>query len=118
VKGITVVNWPLVRLLISYFGNLYVRLVTGMPVRDTTGGFKCWRRSALVAIDPERVRSNGYSFQIETTYRTWTRGLRIREVPIIFVDRQRGESKMSKRIGLEALWMVWWMKLAHVLGRL
>jgi dolichol-phosphate mannosyltransferase len=118
VNGITVVNWPLARLLISYFGNLYVRLVTGMPVRDTTGGFKCWRRSALVAIDPDRVRSNGYSFQIETTYRTWTRGLRIREVPIIFADRQRGESKMSKRIGLEALWVVWWMKLAHLLGRL
>jgi dolichol-phosphate mannosyltransferase len=118
VNGITVVNWPLGRLLISYFGNAYVRAVTGMPVRDTTGGFKCWRSSALLAIDPDEVRSNGYSFQIETTYRTWTRGLRIREVPIIFADRQRGESKMSKRIGLEALWMVWWLKLAHALGRL
>jgi dolichol-phosphate mannosyltransferase len=118
VHGITVVNWPIERLLISYFGNAYVRLVTGMPVRDATGGFKCWRRSALVAIEPDRVRSNGYSFQVETTYRTWTRGLRIREVPIIFIDRQRGESKMSKRIGLEALWMVWWLKLAHATGRL
>ena len=118
VNGITVVNWPLGRLLISYLGNAYVRMVTRMPVFDTTGGFKCWRRSALLAIDPNQVRSNGYSFQIETTYRTWTRGLRIREVPIIFTDRQRGESKMSKRIGLEALWMVWWLKLAHALGRL
>ncbi len=118
VQGITVVNWPLVRLLISYFGNAYVRIVTGMPVHDATGGFKCWRRSALVAIDAERVRSNGYAFQIETTYRTWKRGLRIVEVPIIFTDRQRGESKLSKRIGLEALWVVWWLRIAHAMGRL
>jgi dolichol-phosphate mannosyltransferase len=118
VNGITVVNWPLGRLLISYLGNAYVRLVTRLPVHDTTGGFKCWRRSALLAIDPSRVRSNGYSFQIETTYRSWTRGLRIREVPIIFTDRQRGDSKMSKRIGLEALWMVWWLRLARAFGRL
>lgn len=117
-NGITVVNWPMGRLLLSYFGNAYVRLVTGMSIRDATGGFKCWRRAALAAIQPERVRSNGYSFQIETTYRSWTRGLRIREVPIIFMDRERGESKMSKRIGLEALWIVWWLKLAHWLGRL
>jgi dolichol-phosphate mannosyltransferase len=117
-KGITVVNWPIERLLISYFGNAYARAVTGLPVRDVTGGFKCWRRSALLAIDPERVRSNGYSFQIETTYRTWTRGLRIHEVPIIFMDREHGESKLSKRIGLEALWVVWWLRLARAMGRL
>jgi dolichol-phosphate mannosyltransferase len=116
--GITVVNWPIERLLISYFGNWYVRKVTGLPVRDATGGFKCWRREALRAITPERVRSNGYAFQIETTYRVWTRGLRIREVPIVFMDRSVGESKMSKRIGLEALWIVWWLRLAHALGRL
>jgi len=118
VRGITVVNWPIARLLISYFGNWYVRAVTGMPVRDATGGFKCWRRDALRAIAPERVRSNGYAFQIETTYRVWARGLSIREVPIVFVDRVAGESKMSKRIGLEALWIVWWLKLRHWLGRL
>jgi dolichol-phosphate mannosyltransferase len=116
--GITVVNWPIERLLISYFGNWYVRKVTGLPVRDATGGFKCWRREALRAITPERVRSNGYAFQIETTYRVWCRGLRIREVPIVFMDRVTGESKMSKRIGLEALWIVWWLRLAHALGRL
>ncbi len=116
--GITVVNWPIERLLLSYFGNWYVRKVTGMPVRDATGGFKCWRRSALTAIHPERVRSNGYSFQIETTFRAWKRGFRFREVPIIFMDREVGESKMSKRIGMEALWIVWWLKLAHRLGRL
>ena len=116
--GITVVNWPMDRLLLSYFGNAYVRIVTGMPIRDATSGFKCWRRAALLAVEPERVRSNGYSFQIETTYRAWTRAHRIREVPIIFMDRVRGESKMSKRIGLEALWICWWLRLAHRLGRL
>ena len=105
-------------MLLSYFGNWYARKVTGMPVRDTTGGFKCWRREALLAIQPERVRSNGYAFQIETTYRAWKRGLRIRELPIIFMDRELGESKMSKRIGLEALWIVWWLRVAHRLGRL
>lgn len=116
--GITVVNWPIERLLLSYFGNWYVRQVLRLPVRDATGGFKCWRREALAAIHPERVRSNGYSFQIETTYRAWRRGLRIREVPIIFMDRESGESKMSKRIGLEALWMVLWLRAAAALGRL
>jgi dolichol-phosphate mannosyltransferase len=116
--GITVVNWPIERLLLSYFGNAYVRAVLGIQVRDATGGFKCWRRDALTAIHPERVRSNGYSFQIETTFRALKRGFRIREVPIIFMDREIGESKMSKRIGLEALWIVWWMKLAHWFGRL
>jgi len=117
-RGITVVHWPMARLLLSYFGNRYVRLVTGLPVHDTTGGFKCWRRAALLAIQPDRVRSNGYSFQIETTYRAWKRGQRICEVPIIFMDREVGESKMSKRIGLEALWIVWWLRLMHRLGRL
>ncbi len=117
-NGITVVNWPIERLLISYFGNWYVRRVLGLPVRDATGGFKCWRRDALATIRPERVRSNGYAFQIETTYRAWRRGLSIREVPIIFMDRVAGESKMSRRIGFEALWIVWWLKLAGRFGRL
>jgi dolichol-phosphate mannosyltransferase len=116
--GITVVNWPIERLLLSYFGNAYVRAVLRLPVRDATGGFKCWRREALIAIHPERVRSNGYSFQVETSFRAWKRGFRLREVPIIFMDREVGESKMSKRIGMEALWIVWWLKLAHRLGRL
>jgi len=118
VHGITVVNWPIERLLLSYFGNWYVRRVTGLPVRDATGGFKCWRRETLAAIHPERVRSNGYAFQIETTYRAWRRGSSIHEIPILFVDRVTGESKMSRRIGLEALWVVWWLRLAHRLGRL
>ncbi len=117
-NGITVVNWPMDRLLLSYFGNAYVRRITGLPVRDTTGGFKCWRREALEAIDVANVRSNGYAFQIETTYRLWRKGLRIREMPIIFMDRTVGESKMTKRISIEALWIVWWLKLQELRGKL
>jgi dolichol-phosphate mannosyltransferase len=116
--GITVVRWPIERLLISYFGNYYVRKLTGLPVRDTTGGFKCWRRRALLAIDLDQVRSNGYSFQIEMTYRAWCKNMRILEVPIIFMDREVGTSKMSKRIGLEALWIVWELKARRALGKL
>jgi dolichol-phosphate mannosyltransferase len=116
--GITVVRWPIERLLISYFGNFYVRRITGLPVRDTTGGFKCWRREALAAIDLGKVRSNGYSFQIEMTYRAWCKGFRIREIPIIFMDREIGTSKMSKKIGLEALWIVWELKVRRGLGML
>ena len=117
-NGITVVNWPIERLLISYFGNWYVRKVLRLKVRDATGGFKCWRRRALEGIQPDRVRSNGYAFQIEATFRAWKRGFSIREVPIIFMDREHGDSKMSRRIGLEALWIVWWLKLMSLMGRL
>jgi dolichol-phosphate mannosyltransferase len=117
-KGITVVNWPIERLLISYFGNWYVRRVTGLPIRDATGGFKCWTRSALEQMDLSRVRSNGYAFQIEMTYRAWRRGLRITEIPIIFMDREVGDSKMNMRISLEALWIVWWLRMASLLRRL
>lgn len=116
-NGITVVNWPMDRLLLSYFGNAYVRRVTGLPVRDTTGGFKCWRREALEAIDFTSVRSNGYAFQIETTYRLWRKRMRIREVPIIFMERTMGDSKMTKRISIEALWIVWWLKLQAARGK-
>ena len=116
--GITVVRWPMERLLLSYFGNYYVRKLTRLPVRDTTGGFKCWRRETLEAIDLDQVRSNGYSFQIEMTYRAWCKGARILEVPIIFMDREVGVSKMSKRIGLEALWIVWELKFRRAFGRL
>lgn len=117
-RGITVVDWPIERLLLSYFGNWYVRRVTGLPTRDTTGGFKCWRRSALEAVNVPAVRSNGYAFQIEMTYRAWRRGLRIREIPIIFMDRTVGDSKMTKRISLEALWIAWYLRAAHLFGRL
>ncbi len=117
-NGITVVNWPIERLLLSYFGNAYIRAITRLPIRDTTGGFKCWRREALQAIDLGSVRSNGYAFQIEMTYRLWKKGMRIREVPIIFMDRTVGDSKMSKRISIEALWIVWWLKMQDLRGRL
>lgn len=118
IHGITVVNWPIERLLLSYFGNAYARRVTGMPVRDITGGFKCWKRSALESVDLDRVRSNGYAFQIEMTYRLWRKGSRIKELPIIFADRTIGESKMSKRISIEAFWIVWWLKLQDRRGKL
>jgi dolichol-phosphate mannosyltransferase len=118
IRGITVVNWPIERLLLSYFGNWYARRVTGLPIRDATGGFKCWRREALQGIALDRVRSNGYAFQIEMSFRAWRRGFRIAEVPIVFVDRDTGESKMNKRIGLEALWICWWLKIAALVGKL
>ncbi|HEY9230087.1 MAG TPA: polyprenol monophosphomannose synthase [Gemmatimonadaceae bacterium] len=111
---VTVVNWPIARLLLSYFANVYARAVTGLPVWDTTGGFKCFRRRVLEAIDLSKVRSNGYAFQIEMSYRAWKKGFRIVEIPIVFVDRTEGQSKMSKAIMREAIWMVWrlrWMGL-------
>ena len=119
VDGITVVNWPMLRLMLSYFGNLYARRVLGgMPVMDATGGFKCWRRSALEAITLTDVRANGYCFQIETTFRAWRAGLRIKETPIIFVDRRLGTSKMHMSIALEALMIVWWLRLQSITGRI
>jgi dolichol-phosphate mannosyltransferase len=118
IHGITVVNWPIERILISYFGNAYTRAVTGLRVRDTTGGFRCMRRSAIEAIDFERIRSNGYAFQIEMNYRFQVHGARVKEIEFFFLDRKRGTSKLTLRIALEALWMVWWLRLAHWLGRL
>jgi len=105
--GVTVVNWPLRRLVLSVGANLYARLVTGLPVKDCTGGFKCFRRQVLEAVPLDRIRSDGYSFQIEVTWHAWKRGFRIREIPIVFVDRRIGVSKMSKKIIWEACWLVW-----------
>ena len=116
--GVNVVNWPLSRLLISYFANVYSRLVTGVPVRDATGGFKCFRREVLEAIDLTSIKSSGYIFQIEMTMRAHIRGFRIREVPIIFYDRTKGASKMSFEIAREAVWMVWKLRLLKLFGRL
>ncbi len=104
---VTVVNWPIARLILSYFANVYARAVTGLPVWDATGGFKCFRRGVLEAIDLSKVRSNGYAFQIEMSFRAWKRGFRIVEIPIVFVDRTEGQSKMSNTIVREAVWMVW-----------
>ncbi len=115
---VTVINWPIGRLLLSYFANVYARLVTGLPVADATGGYKCFRRKVLESIDLDRVESEGYAFQIEMSLRAWRRGFRIGEIPIVFVDRTLGESKMSKRIVLEAVWKVWKLRLLDLFGRL
>lgn len=106
-NGIRVINWPLSRLMLSMFAGLYVRVITGMPFTDPTGGFKCFRRRALQAIELAAVRSNGYSFQIELTHKIWRQGMRVSEVPIIFTDRFQGSSKMSRAIVHEAVFMVW-----------
>ena len=106
-RGIRITNWPLSRLLLSMGGAVYVRLITGMRFTDPTGGFKCFRRRVLESIDLTAVRSNGYSFQIEMTHYAWMRGFRIVEIPITFVDRRAGYSKMNHRIFREALWLVW-----------
>jgi len=113
---VTVVNWPITRLILSYSANLYARAVTGLPVWDATGGFKCFRRSVLEAIDLSRVRSNGYAFQIEMSYRAWKRDFRIVEIPIVFVDRTEGTSKMSRSIVREAIWMVWRLRWWAIRG--
>ena len=116
--GVTVVNWPLSRLILSYAANVYSRVITGMRVKDLTGGFKCFRRRVLEAIDWERVKSDGYGFQIEINFKAWRKGFRIKEIPILFVDRKAGESKMSRRIVWEAAWMVWRLRLLDLIGAL
>jgi dolichol-phosphate mannosyltransferase len=115
---ITVVNWPMSRLLLSYFGSWYARSITGVPVRDLTGGYNCWKRSVLEAIDLSAVTSNGYMFQIELKYRAWRKGFKLIEVPIVFTERREGTSKMSKKIVREAVWKVWKLKMLDVLGRM
>jgi dolichol-phosphate mannosyltransferase len=117
-NGITVVNWPIERILISYYGNWYARKVTGLSIRDTTGGFRCIRRDVLERIGFERIKADGYAFQIELNYRFVKHGARIKEIPFLFLDRTRGTSKLTLRIGLEALWIVWWLRIADRLGRL
>ncbi len=116
--GVTVVNWPLNRLILSYGANLYTRIITGLPLKDATGGFKCFRREVLEALDLSRVRSDGYGFQIEINFKAWRKGFRIREIPILFVDRRAGESKMNQRIVWEAAWMVWRLRVLDLLGAL
>ena len=115
---VTVINWPMSRLLLSYGANIYARVITGLRVCDATGGFKCFRRKVLEAIDLDAVHSNGYSFQIEMSFRAHRKGFRIKEIPIVFTDRTEGQSKMSGRIIREAIWMVWRLRLKAILGRL
>jgi len=118
ITGVNVVNWPLKRLLLSMFASYYTRSITGLPLRDCTAGFKCFRREVLETIELDRIQSDGYSFQIEMNFRAWVKGFRILEIPIIFVDRAAGTSKMSKRILREAIWMVWKLKWLKVFNKL
>jgi dolichol-phosphate mannosyltransferase len=115
---VTVVNWPIGRLLLSYYANVYARIVTGLPLWDATGGFKAFRRNVLETISLDRVESEGYAFQIEMSMRAWKKGFGIGEIPIVFVDRTLGESKMSKRIIREAIWRVWKLRFQSMTGKL
>ena len=117
-NGVTVVNWPLTRLILSYGANLYTRIITQMRVKDATGGFKCFRRETLEQIDLSRVNSDGYGFQIEMNYKVWCLGLRVKEIPILFVDRRVGISKMNRRIIWEAMGLVWKLRWNRLTGRL
>ena len=118
-KGrVTVVNWPMARLILSYAANIYARAVTGLRIDDATAGFKCFRRNVLEAIDLNAVKSNGYAFQIEIHFRVWKKGFRIVEIPIVFHDRTEGKSKMSKKIVREAVWMVWRLRWLSLIGKI
>ena len=111
--GVSVVNWPISRLLLSYFANIYARTVTGVPIMDLTGGFKCFRREVLESINLDTIMSDGYAFQIEMNYRAYKKGFRITEIPIIFIERRAGSSKMSKKIVWEAFWLVWKLRFGR-----
>jgi dolichol-phosphate mannosyltransferase len=117
-NGVRVINWPISRLILSYAANLYTRAITRMPVRDATAGFKCFRREVLEAIDLSKVKSNGYAFQIEMSFKAWCKGFKLYEHPIIFADRTSGVSKMSKNIVSEAAIRVWKLKIRQILGKL
>ncbi|MCW9708600.1 polyprenol monophosphomannose synthase [Fodinibius salsisoli] len=117
-NGISIINWPLSRLILSYSANLYARFITGLPIFDTTAGFKCIHRKVLETISVESIRSNGYAFQIELHYRAWKAGFNLKEVAIIFREREEGVSKMSKGIMWEAAWRVWSLKIQSILGML
>jgi dolichol-phosphate mannosyltransferase len=118
INGVNVINWPMRRLLLSSFANLYTRIITGLPVHDSTGGYKCFRSKVLEAIDLDSVKSNGYAFQIEMTFKAWKKGFKVKEIPIIFVDRVKGKSKMSKKIVREAVTMVWKLRIKSIFGLL
>lgn len=118
IEGVSVINWPMSRLLLSYFANIYARVITGVPVNDLTGGFKCYRASKLKELDLNSIKSDGYSFQIEITSKLYYRKARIIEIPIIFTDRVRGKSKMNKGIVWEAFWSVWILRFQHILGKI
>lgn len=116
IGGIRIINWPFRRLLLSYCASIYTRFITGIPIQDTTGGFKCFKRSTLQALNLDRVLSNGYSFQLELNYKVWAKGLKIKEVPIIFYERRDGQSKMSGKIIHEAIFAVFKLRLRKMFG--
>ena len=118
IHGVNVINWPMSRLLLSYFANIYSRIITGMKIADGTGGFKCFRRRVLESINLDKIKSNGYAFQIEMNFKVWKNGWKIKEIPIVFVDRVEGTSKMSKKIVYEAVWMVWKLRFRSIIGKL
>lgn len=118
IKGVNVVNWPMSRLLLSYFANIYTKVITGMPICDATGGYKCWRIEVLQAINLDKITSNGYSFQIEMNFKAWKKGFKLKEISITFVDRTDGSSKMSKKIVHEAIFMVWKLRFNSIFGTL
>mgnify|MGYP002639357183 CR=1 FL=1 len=118
IQGVNVINWPMKRLLLSYFANIYTKIITGMPVKDATGGFKCFRREVLESINLDSIHSNGYSFQIEMNFKSFKKGFRCKEIPIIFMDRVEGVSKMSKKIVREAITMVWILRFKSIFGTL
>jgi dolichol-phosphate mannosyltransferase len=117
-NGVNIINWPFKRLLISYFASKYVRVITGMPIKDPTGGFKCFHRRVLESIDLDKILSDGYGFQIEMNFRAWVKRFRIKEIPIVFTERLNGVSKMSKHIVWEAAWMVWQLHIMRLFGML
>jgi len=118
ISGVNVVNWPMSRLLLSWLANLYTRIVTGMPLKDATSGFKCIRRKVLEDINLEHIQSDGYSFQIEIHYRVWRKGFKIKEIPIIFIDRRIGVSKMNTGIINEAALLVWKLRFMRIFGKI
>lgn len=115
VQGVNVINWPMKRLLLSYFANLYTKVITGLPLYDSTGGFKCFKREVLESINLDKIKSNGYAFQIEMNYKAWKNGFKLKECPIVFTDRVEGISKMSKKIVREAIFMVWKLRFGSFL---
>ncbi|MEO0143546.1 MAG: polyprenol monophosphomannose synthase [candidate division WOR-3 bacterium] len=118
IEGVNVINWPMKRLLLSYFANLYARIITGVPIKDLTSGFKAIRVSALKSIDLDKIKSNGYAFQIEIHFKIYNKKFKVTEIPIVFYERRSGNSKMSKKIILEAALMVWRLRINKMLGRI
>jgi dolichol-phosphate mannosyltransferase len=118
VDGIRIINWPFHRLLLSYGASIYTRIITGIPVKDTTGGFKCFTRKTLESLNLDDIISNGYSFQLELNYKVFSKGLKVKEVPIIFYERRNGESKMNNKIVLEAIFAVFRLRLKRIIGTL